>query len=168
VNPANDTLYWAGKDQTTVYAERHDSNRSDYVDILENGGTPSGILSIVTYASTVFGNPAATKQARELHTHFRRASFQNVYFNLTTDISTSTSPVIPVAANSTYDPLATSENWIGPPVAPKQFRVLVPQAYQRGTYYNWTLIVNEPYAYWALNGISTVFETTSERTGTVR
>jgi hypothetical protein len=161
-------LYWAGKDQTTVYAERHDSNRSDYVDILENGGTPSGILSIVTYASAVFGNPATTKQARELHTHFRRASFQNVYFNLTTDISTSTSPVIPVAANSTYDPLATSENWIGPPVAPKQFRVLVPQAYQRGTYYNWTLIVNEPYAYWALNGISTVFETTSERTGTVR
>jgi hypothetical protein len=167
VNPANDTLYWAGADSRSVFAEAHQSRRSDYVDILTSGGALVPIECRVTYASTTFGNPSATKQAREIHAHFRQAAFQTGSFTLTTDISTGNSASIPVAPGSVYN-VTTNNPFIGPPVAPVQFRKLIPQEHQRATYYNWTLIVNEPYAYWALNGISTVFETTSERTGTVR
>ncbi len=166
VNPTNDTLYWAGADSRSVFAEAHESRRSDYVD-KNAAGVEFPIECRVTYASTTFGNPSATKQAREIHAHFRQAAFQTGSFTLTTDISTSNSASVPVAPGSVYN-VTTNNPFIGPPVAPVQFRKLIPQEHQRATYYNWTWSTNEAYAYWALNGISTVFETTSERTGTVR
>jgi hypothetical protein len=57
---------------------------------------------------------------------------------------------------------------IGGYVKPKQFRVLVPQEQQRGAYFMLRFVSEEEAAYWALNGYSLVFESTSERTGTVR
>jgi hypothetical protein len=164
VNPFSDTLYM-GQIQV-VQAEAHDSNRSDYVD-KPTSSTTESYTCRVTYASTVLNNASLTKQARELHVHFRRASFQTGDFFLTTDISTAESPKIPVAPGSVYVS-GVAGNWIGPPVAPSQFRKLIPQEYQRAAYYNISFQTNEKYAYWALNGISTVFENTSERTGTVR
>ena len=168
VDPATDTLFMGVKLTSLVFAEAHESNRSDYVD--SDPVAPDDLvpyLCRVTYASTVLNNPSLTKQAREFHLHFRRASFQTGNLSLTTDISTSASANIPVAPGVPYVSGAAA-NWIGPPVAPSQFRKLIPQEYQRAAYYNITWQTNETYAYWALNGISTVFESTSERTGTVR
>jgi hypothetical protein len=168
VDPATDTLYMGVKGTSLVFFEAHKSNRSDYVDsdTTEPDQTRS-YLCRVTYDSTVLNNASLTKQARELLVHFRRASFETSNLSLTTDISTAASPNIPVAPGSVYVSGAAA-NWIGPPVAPSQFRKLIPQEYQRAAYYNISFQTNEKYAYWALNGISTVFENTSERTGTVR
>ena len=163
VNPVNDTLYWAlTANRGPIYAEKHASRRQDYADI-NSTGAASAYECRVTYAATVLGNAAVSKQARELHTHLRVAEFQSGNWTLTTDISRGVSANIPVAPGSVYN-VTTNNPWVGPPVAPNQYRALIPQEYQRGTYFNWTWRTNEAYAYWALNGLSTVFEGTSERT----
>jgi len=57
---------------------------------------------------------------------------------------------------------------IGPAELPLQFRKLVPQTVQRATYYTLGLSAIVEETYWALNGYTLVFDSTSERTGTVR
>jgi hypothetical protein len=116
----------------------------------------------VRWAASTMGSPFTTKHVREAHLHFRQVEFQTLTLLLETD-NVSTAGSIPIPGDAPFDNVL-----IGGYVKPKQFRVLVPQEQQRGTYFNLRLTSEEEDAYWALNGYSLVFESTSERTGTVR
>ena len=159
VNPFSDTLY-LGVNDGSIFKDLHSSRRSDYVD-----DTNTPIPTTVTWATHVFGQPAATKQAREMHMHFKQADFVTGTLTFKVDKNTipSSGPT-PVSPGSVY----STDKFIGPWEQPSQYRVLVPQDAQRGAYFTFTWSTNEARAYWALNGFSVVYENTSERTNTVR
>lgn len=159
VDPFSDTLYMGAIDGS-IRREQHSSRRSDYVD-----DTNTPIPTTVTWATHVFSQPAATKQAREMHMHFKQADFVTGTLTFKVDKNTipSSGPT-PVSPGSVY----STDKFIGPWEQPSQYRVLVPQDAQRGAYFTFTWSTNEARAYWALNGFSVVYENTSERTNTVR
>lgn len=159
VDPFSDTLHM-GSLNGAVFQERHSSRRSDYVD---EDADP--ITTTVTWATHVFGQPAATKQAREMHMHFKQADFETGTLTFKVDKNTiPASGPTPVSPGSVY----TTDKFIGPWEQPQQYRVLIPQDAQRGAYFTFTWSTNEAKAYWALNGFSVVYENTSERTNTTR
>jgi hypothetical protein len=159
VDPFSDSLYMGAIDGS-IWRERHSSRRSDYVD-----DTNTPIPTTVTWATHVFGQPAATKQAREMHMHFKQADFETGTLTFKVDKNTiPASGPTPVSPGSVY----TTDKFIGPWEQPQQYRVLIPQDAQRGAYFTFTWSTNEAKAYWALNGFSTIYENTSERTNTVR
>jgi len=159
VDPFSDSLYMGAIDGS-IWRERHTSRRSDYVD-----DTSTPIPTTVTWATHVFGQPAATKQAREMHMHFKQADFETGTLTFKVDKNTiPASGPTPVSPGSVY----TTDKFIGPWEQPQQYRVLIPQDAQRGAYFTFTWSTNEAKAYWALNGFSTIYENTSERTNTVR
>jgi len=161
VDPFSDTLYLGVNDgDGAIFKDLHSSRRSDYVDLEEDP-----IRTTVTWATHVFGQPAATKQAREMHMHFKQADFNTGTLTFKVDKNTiPASGPTPITPGSVY----SVDKFIGPWEQPQQFRVLVPQDAQRGAYFTFTWSTNEAKAYWALNGFSTVYENTSERTNTVR
>ena len=144
--------------------DKNTSSTADYFDF--NGP----VASTVQWAATTLGAPYATKQARELHFHYRdvrkTSPSATANYTLKTDIKP-TCPNIPAWDNGT---VFSQTDTIGPAVLPLQFRKLVPMDNQRATYYSLGLVstISAPGAYWALNGYSIVYEGTSERTGTVR
>ena len=164
VDPFTDTAYYGMTASPYLVKDKNTSSTADYFDF--NGP----ITSTVQWAATTLGAPHFTKQARELHFHYRdvrkTSPSATANYTLKTDI-TPTCPNIPAWDNGTFF-LQTST--IGPAVLPLQFRKLVPVDNQRATYYSLGLVstISDPGAYWALNGYSIVFEGTSERTGTVR
>jgi hypothetical protein len=165
VDPVSDQAYYgtpAGPLVTfpSLVRERNTSTRFDYVD--DYGEGPQVILCNVRWAASTMGSPFTTKQLREVHLHFRQAECTSVFFQVTTDV-VNTVGTIPIPVNASADNLL-----IGGYTKPKQFRVLVPQEQQRGAYFMLRFVSEEEAAYWALNGYSLVFESTSERTGTVR
>jgi hypothetical protein len=168
VDPVSDRGYF-GVDATegtqptgapSLFQERNTSTRFDYND--QFGEDVFSIPCSVRWAASTMGSPFTTKQLREAHLHFRQAECDAVALEVTTDV-VSTTGTMPIPVNASRDDLL-----IGGYVKPKQFRVLVPQEQQRGAYYMLRLVSDEQDAYWALNGYSLVFESTSERTGTVR
>jgi predicted RecA/RadA family phage recombinase len=166
VDPFTDTAYYGLGEGPWLVKDKNTSSIADYFDY--NGA----ITSTVQWAATTLGAPYATKQAREIHLHYRdvrQPAGQSISsdFTLKTDIQ-STCPSIPAWAPG--DVSLSTENLIGPAVLPRQFRKLIPQDNQRATYYTLGLTATTSSAggYWALNGYSIVFEGTSERTGTVR
>jgi hypothetical protein len=165
VDPVSDQAYYgtpAGPLVTfpSLVRERNTSTRFDYVD--DYGEGAQVILCNVRWAASTMGSPFTTKQLREVHLHFRQAECTSVFFQVTTDV-VSTLGTVPIPVNASADNLL-----IGGYTKPKQFRVLVPQEQQRGAYFMLRFVSEEEAAYWALNGYSLVFESTSERTGTVR
>lgn len=166
VNTFTDTAYYGLAASPYLVKDKNTSSTADYFDF------DGAITSTVQWAATTLGAPYATKQAREIHLHYRdvrQPSDQSISSNFTlkTDIQ-STCPNIP-AWPPGDDSLSTAEI-IGPAVLPRQFRKLIPQDNQRATYYTLglTAMTSLQGGYWALNGYSIVFEGTSERTGTVR
>jgi hypothetical protein len=145
--------------------DKNTSSTADYFDF------DGAITSTVQWAATTLGAPYATKQAREIHFHYRDVrqptdATVTANYSLKTDIVTGGETVPAWPAGSTFSTATT----IGPAVLPLQYRKLVPQEVQRATYYTLGLVATtaSPGGYWALNGYSIVFEGTSERTGTVR
>lgn len=164
VDPFSDTAYYGLTAIPHLVKDKNTSSTNDYSDYA------GGIVSTVQWAATTLGSPYATKQARELHLHYRdvrKASGTTVLaeYSLKTDIVTA-GQTIPAWASDTLE--FSGASTIGPAVLPLQFRKLVPQNVQRATYYTLGLTATTNNAYWALNGYSIVFEGTSERTGTVR
>ncbi len=166
VDPFTDTAYYGIGVGPWLVKDKNTSSILDYSDYT------GGIVSTVQWASTTLGSPYATKQAREIHLHYRDVrqplgQSLSSDFTLKTDIQ-STCPSIP--AWSPGDVSLSTEALIGPAVLPRQFRKLIPQDNQRATYYTLGLTATTSSAggYWALNGYSIVYENTSERTGTVR
>lgn len=159
VDPFSDTLHM-GSLNGAIFRERHSSRRSDYVE-----EDVDGIPITVTWATHVFSQPAATKQAREMHMHFKQADFNTGTLTFKVDKNTipSSGPT-PISPGSVY----STDKFIGPWEQPQQYRVLIPQDAQRGAYFTFTWSTNEAFAYWSLNGFSVVYENTSERTNTVR
>jgi hypothetical protein len=146
--------------------DKNTSSTADYFDYNE------AITSTVQWAATTLGAPHFTKQAREIHFHYRDVR-QPVGATVTADYSLKTDIVTGGETVSAWP--AGSQDFsnapiIGPAVLPLQYRKLVPQNVQRATYYTLglTATTSNPGGYWALNGYSIVFEGTSERTGTVR
>jgi hypothetical protein len=163
VDPVSDRGYFgvpASEIRPSLVRERNTSTRADYSDYFDEVLYP--IPCSVRWAASTMGSPFTTKHVREAHLHFRQVEFQTLTFLLETD-NVSTAGSIPIPGDAPFDNVL-----IGGYVKPKQFRVLVPQEQQRGTYFNLRLTSEEEDAYWALNGYSLVFESTSERTGTVR
>lgn len=100
-----------------------------------------------------------------MHMHFKQADFETGTLTFKVDKNTiPASGPTPVSPGSVY----TTDKFIGPWEQPQQYRVLIPQDAQRGAYFTFTWSTNEAKAYWALNGFSTIYENTSERTNTVR
>jgi hypothetical protein len=172
VDPFTDTAHYGTAEAPYLFKDRNTSSTADYFDEWSTG--LSGITSTVQWAATTLGAPYATKQAREIHFHFRDlrqptgAMLQGALFSLKTDIVPSGREIeawgVDEASNFSTD------TTIGPSVLPLQFRKLVPQEVQRATYYTLGLSMTtlSPGGYWAMNGYSIVYEGTSERTGTVR
>jgi len=165
VDPFSDTAYYGLTASPYLVKDKNTSSTNDYFDY--NGP----ITSTVQWAATTLGAPHFTKQAREIHFHYRdvrQPAGANVTANysLKTDIVTGGETIPAWPAGSTF----SIETTIGPAVLPLQYRKLVPQEVQRATYYTLGLVATtaSPGGYWALNGYSIVFEGTSERTGTVR
>jgi hypothetical protein len=164
VDPFSDTAYYGLTATPYLVKDKNTSSTNDYSDY------SGDIVSTVQWAATTLGSPYATKQAREIHLHYRDvrkpAGTTNLAtYSVKTDILT-TGQTIPAWATGATDlPSATT---IGPAALPLQYRKLVPQEVQRATYYTLGLTATTNNAYWALNGYSIVFEGTSERTGTVR
>jgi len=149
-----------------LFKDKNTSSTTDYFD-----GTNTAITSTVQWASTTLGAPQFTKQAREIHFHYRdvrqpAGATVTATYSLKTDIlpAGQTIPAWPAGSAFLMEPT------IGPATLPLQYRKLVPQEVQRATYYTLglTATTSAPGGYWALNGYSIVFEGTSERTGTVR
>jgi hypothetical protein len=166
VDPFTDTAYYGLTAAPYLVKDKNTSSTADYSDYT------GAITSTVQWASTTLNSPFATKQAREIHLHYRdvrQPTGQSILsdFTLKTDIQ-STCPSIP--AWMPGDISLSTEALIGPSVLPRQFRKLIPQDNQRATYYTLglTATTSSQGGYWALNGYSIVFEGTSERTGTVR
>ena len=162
VDPFSDTAYYGVSASPYLFKDKNTSSTADYFD------STGAITSTVQWAATTLGAPHFTKQARELHVHFREvAASTNITstFSLKTDIVAGGESVsLPVASAFSLTSI------IGRPVLPQQKRVLIPQNVQRATYYTLGMIASteSPGGYWALNGYSIVYEGTSERTGTVR
>jgi hypothetical protein len=163
VDPFTDTAYYGVSTSPYLFKDKNTSSTTDYFD-----GTGTAITSTVQWATTTLGAPHFTKQARELHAHFRQiaaATNMTSVFSLSTDIVPA-GDTMPLDVTSPF----SVSSVIGSPALPQQKRVLIPQNVQRATYYTLglTATTNAPGGYWALNGYSIVFEGTSERTGTVR
>jgi hypothetical protein len=163
VDPFTDTAYYGIEEEPYLVKDKNTSSTSDYSDF------DGAIISTVQWASTTLGAPHSTKQAREIHFHYRdvrKPSTSSVLaaYNLKTDIVPAGGTIDVWASSTTFSTATT----IGPAVLPLQFRKLIPQEVQRATYYTLGLTATTSNAYWALNGYSIVFEGTSERTGTVR
>ena len=172
VDPFSDTAYYGIATSPYLFKDRNTSSTADYFDTVPVG--VQGIDCTVQWAATTLGAPHFTKQAREIHFHFRDlrqpfgATLPGALFSLKTDI---------VPLGQEIEAWGTAEaatfstaTVIGGAVLPQQFRKLVPQEVQRATYYTLGMSMTTafPGGYWALNGYSIVFEGTSERTGTVR
>lgn len=163
VDPVSDRAYYGADffgNGSSLLRERNTSTRNDYIDNF--GDEDFAIPCSVRWAAATMGSPYTTKQVREAHLHFRQAECTEVSLTVGTDV-VETVGVIPVPVNASTDNVL-----IGGYVKPKQFRMLVPQEQQRGAYFMLRFVSDEEAAYWALNGYSLVFESTSERTGTVR
>jgi hypothetical protein len=166
VDPFTDTAYYGTVYEPFLVKDRNTSSIEDYID-----DNDDAITSTVQWAATTLGAPYATKQAREIHTHFRdvrKKAVDGVVWTdaqLNTDIVPSGEFFFPFTEETTG---FSSASVIGPSVLPLQFRTLISQNSQRATYYNLRIVFYALKAYWALNGYSIVFEGTSERTGTVR
>jgi hypothetical protein len=163
VDPFTDTAYYGIEEEPYLVKDKNTSSTADYSDF------DGAITSTVQWAATTLGSPFATKQAREIHLHYRdirKPSGSTVLatYNLKTDIVPAGGSIEAWASSTTFSTAAT----IGPSVLPLQFRKLIPQDVQRATYYTLCLTATTSNAYWALNGYSIVYEGTSERTGTVR
>ena len=168
VDPFSDTAYYGLTASPYLVKDKNTSSTADYFDF--NGP----ITSTVQWAATTLGAPHFTKQAREIHFHYRDVRKPNspsdttiiAEYSIKTDI---------VAAGQSFSAWNPTDSFstaptIGPAVLPRQFRVLVPADVQRAAYYTLGLTARTDAlgGYWALNGYSIVFEGTSERTGTVR
>lgn len=156
VDPFSDTFF-SGGITGSFFKDSHESKLSDYND---EDDTP--IDTSLTYATSVFGQPAATKQAREAHLHFRQISAipeTGFTFKTLTELLSQTEDVEVVVPSTT-----SSDIYIGPWLAPVQKRLLIPQEAQRAAYFTFSLAWLTKNTYWALNGFSIVFEGTSERT----
>jgi hypothetical protein len=174
VDPFTDTAYYGVSDSPYLFKDKNTSSTLDYSD--GTGPSETFIVSTVQWAATTLGAPQFTKQARELHLHYRdirKPPFTTVLTScsIKTDVvpSGGTSPT--GGAFEIWSPAETGfldSTVIGSAVLPLQFRKLIPQEVQRATYYTLGLTAEVKGAYWALNGYSIVFEGTSERTGTVR
>ena len=166
VDPFTDTAYYGTVYEPFLVKDRNTSSINDYID-----ETDDAITSEVQWASTTLGTPQFTKQAREMHFHFRDVRKDATDGIVWTDARLNTD-IIP--AGESFSPYTeettgfSSVPVIGPAVLPLQFRKLIPQASQRATYYTLRVIFYALKGYWALNGYSIVFEGTSERTGTLR
>ena len=172
VDPFSDTAYYGIATSPYLFKDRNTSSTADYFDTVPVG--VQGIDSTVQWASTTLTAPYSTKQAREIHFHFRDlrqpvgAILPGVLFSIKTDIVPAGQDIeawgVDEAATFSTDTI------IGGVALPRQFRKLVPQEVQRATYYNlgMRMTTSSPGGYWALNGYSIIFEGTSERTGTVR
>jgi hypothetical protein len=165
VDPFTDTAYYGLTNSPYLVKDRNSSSTTDYED---EGNLP--ILSTVQWASTTLGSPFATKQAREIHAHFR--DIRKPAGKAVTPQLVVKTDIVPAGGSInnlwlTTDVFSTATT-IGPAVLPLQFRKLIPQEVQRATYYTLELTMVTLGGYWALNGYSIVFEGTSERTGTVR
>ncbi len=170
VDPFTDTAYYGLTSAPWLVKDKNTSSTSDYSDFDES------IVSTVQWASTTLGSPYATKQAREVHFHYRDIRKPSGTTLLTS--CTLKTDVVPSGGTAptggAFDLWSAAESGfpggalIGPSVLPLQFRKLIPQEVQRATYYTLGLTATTSNAYWALNGYSIVFEGTSERTGTVR
>jgi hypothetical protein len=174
VDPFTDTAYYGVSTSPYLFKDKNTSSTLDYSD--GTGPSETFIVSTVQWAATTLGAPQFTKQARELHLHYRdirKPPFTTVLTScsIKTDVvpSGGTSPT-----GGAFEIWSPAENGflvspvIGSAVLPLQFRKLIPQEVQRATYYTLGLTAEVKGAYWALNGYSIVFEGTSERTGTVR
>jgi len=167
IDPFSDTAYYGLAAAPYLVKDRNSSSIEDYIE-----GENGSITSTVQWAATTLGAPYATKQAREIHAHFRDVRKTSTSVELAmdwsfkTDIAPDATDLIPMWTGSSL-PTASS-GVLGPAVLPLQFRKLIPQTVQRATYYTLSLSAEINKAYWALNGYSIVFEGTSERTGTVR
>jgi hypothetical protein len=167
VDPFSDTAYYGIATSPYLVKDRNSSSLDDYIE-----GENGSIVSTVQWAATTLGAPYATKQAREVHAHFRDVRKTSTSVELAmdwsfkTDIAPDATDLIQMWTGSSL-PTASS-GVLGPAVLPLQFRKLIPQTVQRATYYTLSLSAEINKAYWALNGYSIVFEGTSERTGTVR
>ena len=169
VDPFTDTAYYGLTLFPFLTRDRNTSSTADYED---EAGLP--ISSTVQWAATTLGAPYATKQAREIHFHFRdlRQPVDTVLpgalFSIKTDIVPAGQEIAAwgAAEANTF----STDTTVGPAVLPRQFRKLVPQEVQRATYYTlgMSMTTLSPGGYWALNGYSIVYDNTSERTGTVR
>ena len=166
VDPFSDTAYYGVTIFPFLVKDRNTSSTADYLSEDEED-----LVSTVQWASTTLGAPYATKQAREIHFHFREVKVPeegspiSATFSIKTDIDTTGANI---AAWPSGDPTLPIGTVIGPAVLPLQYRKLVPQNVQRATYYTLGLVATTARTYWALNGYSIVYEGTSERTGTVR
>jgi hypothetical protein len=167
IDPFSDTAYYGIATSPYLVKDRNSSSLDDYIE-----GENGSIVSTVQWAATTLGAPYATKQAREVHAHFRdvRKTATSVElamdWSFKTDIAPDATDLIQMWTGSSL-PTASS-GVLGPAVLPLQFRKLIPQTVQRATYYTLSLSAEINKAYWALNGYSIVYEGTSERTGTVR
>jgi hypothetical protein len=164
IDPFSDTAYYGLAASPYLVKDRNTSSTADYFDF------DGAITSTVQWAATTLGAPYATKQAREIHLHYRdvrqpAGATVTANYSLKTDILPA-GQTIPAWASDTLE--FSTATTIGPAVLPLQYRKLVPQNVQRATYYTLGLTATTSNAYWALNGYSIVFEGTSERTGTVR
>ena len=165
VDTFSDTAYYGLTNNPYLVKDRNTSSTADYED---EGNLP--ILSTVQWASTTLGAPYATKQAREIHAHFR--DIRKPAGKAVTPQLVVKTDIVPAGGSInnlwlTSDVFSTS-TVIGPSALPLQFRKLIPQTVQRATYYTLELTMVTLGGYWAMNGYSIVFEGTSERTGTVR
>jgi hypothetical protein len=165
IDPFSDTAYYGLAATPYLVKDKNTSSTNDYFDY------NAVITSTVQWAATTLGAPHFTKQARELHLHYRDVrrpdgATVTADYSLKTDILPAGQTVPAWPTNPAFSTAPT----IGPAVLPLQFRKLVPQNVQRATYYTLGLVAttSTPGGYWALNGYSIVFEGTSERTGTVR
>jgi hypothetical protein len=165
IDPFSDTAYYGLATSPYLVKDRNTSSTADYFDF------DGAITSTVQWAATTLGAPHFTKQAREIHLHYRdvrqpTGATVTANYSLKTDILPAGQTVPAWPQPSTFSTATT----IGPAVLPLQYRKLVPQEVQRATYYTLGLVATTatPGGYWALNGYSIVFEGTSERTGTVR
>ena len=165
VDPFTDTAYYGLTNNPRLVKDRNTSSTADYED---ESNLP--ILSTVQWASTTLGAPYGTKQAREIHAHFR--DIRKPAGKAVTPQLVVKTDIVPAGGSInnlwlTTDVFSTATT-IGPAVLPLQFRKLIPQEVQRATYYTLELIMVTLGGYWAMNGYSIVYENTSERTGTVR
>lgn len=166
VSPSLDAGFYGLAASPYLVKDRKTSTTLDYEN--ENG---TDITSTVRWAPTTLGTPYATKQVREVHAHFRDVKAYPPFYpvGMTWSLKTDIVPAgesIPLWTST--DGFSADSTVIGPARLPFQFRKLVPQTVQRATYYTLGLSATVNRSYWALNGYTLVFDSTSERTGTVR
>ena len=169
VSPSLDAGFYGLASSPYLVKDRKTSTIADYIQ-----EDDSFITSTVRWAPTTLGTPYATKQVREVHFHFREVKRNpamdqdrtvSAQFSLKTDIVPAGESIFAWPGGDSTLPAGTV---IGPAELPLQFRKLVPQTVQRATYYTLGLSAIVEETYWALNGYTLVFDSTSERTGTVR